>query len=219
MGRLLDVTVSAVVLAALLPVLLLIALANRVLTGHVLFRQVRVGRALRPFVMLKFQSMVDAPPGASTITASGDRRITPLGHVLRALKMDELPQLVNVLRGEMSLVGPRALTPNEVARVGDATAARVYSVRPGMTGLAQLVFSDEERVLAAAADPEGHYFDTILPRKMAIESVYIQRKSLWLDLAIMVLTPAAILLPAFTRRVVQRWVSSHGGTIAAKESA
>jgi lipopolysaccharide/colanic/teichoic acid biosynthesis glycosyltransferase len=219
MSRLVDVTVSATVLVMLAPLLLLIALANRVMTGRVLFRQVRVGRAMRPFVMLKFQSMVDVPPGASTITASGDRRITPLGHVLRTLKLDELPQLVNVLRGEMSLVGPRALTPNEVARVGDATAARVYSVRPGMTGLAQLVFSDEERVLAAAADPEEHYFGTILPRKMAIESVYVQRQSLWFDLAIMMLTPTAILLPALTRRAVVRWLSAHDGTIAAKEPA
>jgi lipopolysaccharide/colanic/teichoic acid biosynthesis glycosyltransferase len=219
MNRVVDVAISLVVLIVLFPALVLIALANRVLTGRVLFRQVRVGRAMRPFTILKFQTMVDAPPGGSTVTTANDRRVTPFGRVLRGLKFDELPQLINVLRGEMSLVGPRALTPNEIARIPTEVAARVYSVRPGMTGLASMLFPDEERMLTGVSHSENYYFEAILPRKMALESVYVQRKTLWFDMLILMLTPLAILAPAFTRRCVQRVVAEGDPTTMIKESA
>ncbi|MGQ0571680.1 MAG: sugar transferase [Armatimonadota bacterium] len=219
MNRVVDVAISLVVLIALFPVLVLIVLANRVLTGRVLFRQVRVGRAMRPFTILKFQTMVDAPLGGSTVTTANDRRVTPFGRVLRGLKFDELPQLINVLRGEMSLVGPRALTPNEIARIPTEVAARVFSVRPGMTGLASLLFSNEERMLLGVSRPEDYYFEVILPGKMALESLYVQRKGLWFDMLILMLTPLAILLPAFTRRHLQRLVGEGDPTTMIKESA
>jgi lipopolysaccharide/colanic/teichoic acid biosynthesis glycosyltransferase len=208
--RLIDVMVSLGVLIAASPLLLLIAVANRILTGRILFRQTRVGRAMSPFTIMKFQTMRDGAPGGSTVTVADDRRVTPFGRLLRTLKLDELPQLVNVLRGEMSLVGPRALTPNEVARIPAEVAARVYSVRPGMTGLASLVFADEERALAGVPRPEEHYFDVILPQKMAIETVYVQRKSLWMDALILLLTPLAIVLPATIRRFLTRLLADAG---------
>ena len=200
----LDLVFSMTATAVLLPLMVLIGLTNWILTGRVLFRQVRVGRGLRPFTILKFQTMADGRPGASTVTSVHDRRLTRFGRLLRAAKLDELPQLFNVLRGEMSVVGPRALTPNEVARVAHEVAAQVYSVRPGLTGLASLVLTDEERVLGRVANPEDYYFTVVLPHKMALEVLYAQRKSLWLDALILVLTPVAIATPGFTRACLRR---------------
>lgn len=205
MPRSLDVVLSLTAVVALSPLILMIALANALITGAVLFQQIRVGRGLKPFVILKFQTMRAGADHGSSITTAGDQRITPFGRFLRAAKLDELPQLINVLRGEMSLVGPRALTPNEVARIPPDISARVYAVRPGMTGLASLALTNEEQVLAGAGDPEAFYYDSILPQKVAWESLYVQRKSVWLDLLILLCTPTAILFPAAVRRIVQRF--------------
>jgi len=218
MNRTLDLLISGLALIVVSPLMVLVALANWALTRRVLFRQERLGRALRPFTILKFQTMTDEVHGASTVTVASDRRVTPVGHLLRAAKIDELPQLINVLRGEMSLVGPRALTPNEVAHVPREVAARVYSVRPGMTGVASLLFSDEERTLAGTTRPEDYYFDVILPRKMALESVYVQRKSFWVDVRILALTPLAIVFPGVARRYLQAMITVRKSSLTAKES-
>ncbi|HEV8339073.1 MAG TPA: sugar transferase [bacterium] len=204
MKRLWDVVISAVLLALLAPLLLLLAGVNWVLTRRTFFRQVRLGRGLRPFVIWKFQTMVDGPSDASTVTTRGDRRLTPFGRLLRATKLDELPQLVNVLRGEMSLVGPRALTPNEIDRVPADVARAVYAARPGMTGLAAVAFADEERILGTASDPEAFYFQAVLPQKMALELAYVRRRGWWLDLLILAATPLTIILPGPTRRYLLR---------------
>ena len=218
MSRTLDLLISGLVLIVVSPLLVVVALANWVLSRRVLFRQERIGRGLRPFTILKFQTMTDGGPGGSTVTVADDRRVTPFGRVLRAVKLDELPQLINVLRGEMSLVGPRALTPNEVARVPREVAAQVYSVRPGMTGLASLVFSDEERTLGVVTRPEDYYFDVILPRKMALEGLYVQRKSLWFDVRLLALTPLSILLPGVARRYLHGMIATHEPSMTVKES-
>jgi len=204
MTRLRDALISVLLLVALLPVLLVAGGVNWLLTRRILFRQVRLGKDLEPFMILKFQTMVDGPADASTVTTAQDRRLTPFGRLLRVTKLDELPQLVNVLRGEMSLVGPRALTPNEIARVPADIARRVYAVSPGMTGLASVAFADEERVVGAAPDPEMYYFQTMLPQKMALELAYAAQRSWWLDLLIMAATPLTIILPGATRRYFLR---------------
>lgn len=202
MPRSLNVVLSLTAVVALLPLILLVAVLNYLLTGAVLYRQVRLGRELRPFVIFKFQTMHEGAERGGSITIGRDRRITPLGRLLRAVKLDEVPQLFNVVRGEMSLVGPRALTPNEVAEIPPAVAAHVYAVPPGLTGLASLALTDEERVLAGSADPVAFYHQTILPQKMAWESLYVQRKNLGLDLLILASTPVAILFPRTVRRML-----------------
>ena len=204
MKRLWDIVVSAILLGLLAPLLLLLGGVNWLTTRRIIFRQVRMGCGLRPFVIWKFQTMVDGPPDASTVTTSGDRRLTAWGRLIRIAKLDELPQLVNVLRGEMSLVGPRALTPNEIDRVPAAVARAVYGIRPGMTGLAAVAFSDEERLVGGASDPEEFYFRTVLPQKMALELAYVRQRSWWLDLLILGATPLTILRPAPTRRYFLR---------------
>jgi lipopolysaccharide/colanic/teichoic acid biosynthesis glycosyltransferase len=203
--RTVDILVAGLLLAIASPLIALIAVVNWLAMRRVFFRQTRIGRGLVPFSIVKFQTMVDGAQHQGTITARGDRRITPIGRVLRAAKLDELPQLVNVLRGEMSLVGPRPLTPNEVEAIPAAAAGRLYAAAPGITGIASVAFIDEERVLAAAPNPEVAYFETVLPRKVALELEYADRRTWLTDLAIVMLTPVAGLSERL-RRTAIRWM-------------
>jgi lipopolysaccharide/colanic/teichoic acid biosynthesis glycosyltransferase/predicted ATP-grasp superfamily ATP-dependent carboligase len=197
---------GAALLALLWPLLLVLAAANWLVTRRVFFRQERIGAGLQPFVLVKFQTMVDGTDGASTVTAADDPRLTPLGRWLRRLKLDELPELVNVLRGEMTFVGPRPLTPNEVAVLPPDLAARLYAGPPGLTGLATLVYVDEERRLARTPDGEAHYFTHILPHKAALELAYAGRRTWWTDALILLATPFSTLLPRLGERLARRLV-------------
>ncbi len=192
--RALDVVASAAGLVVLSPVLAAAAVAVKVddPSGPVLYRQVRVGRHGREFRILKLRSMRAARPGAPQITSASDDRITRVGRVLRATKLDELPQLVNVLVGDMSLVGPRPEVPRYVAAWPTAERDVILSVRPGITDPASIEFRHEERELAAADDPERHYLDVILPRKVALYVDYVQHRSLVGDLRLVWRTFAAV---------------------------
>ncbi|MCZ2406548.1 MAG: sugar transferase [Burkholderiales bacterium] len=193
--RLFDIACAATALLLLSPVLLLIALWVRLDSpGPVLFRQQRVGRGGRPFAILKFRTMqVNAEAAGLQITVGQDPRVTRAGAWLRRSKLDELPQFVNVLRGEMSVVGPRPEVPRYVALYPAAQRATVLSVRPGITDLASLAFRDEARLLAASADPERTYVEQILPVKLRHACDYVQQRSLWLDLRIIARTALAVL--------------------------
>ncbi len=206
--RIVDVCAAAVILTLTAPVFVVLMLVNYAISGQPFFRQTRLGRGLQPFVMLKFQTMVNGV-GGSTVTVAGDVRITRYGRVLRALKLDELPQFLNVLRGEMSLVGPRPLTANEIAAVPAEVAAAVYRVRPGVTGVSALAFVDEERQLARRAEPELAYFTGILPAKMALELAYSGRRTWLTDLAIVACTPLAPVAGPLRRWLVARLTSAH----------
>lgn len=211
MRRLTDLLVASTLLVLMAPVFGLVAGLNWLATRRVFFRQTRIGLALQPFQIIKFQTMVDNAAAGGSITAKGDRRITPVGRVLRATKLDELPQLLNVVSGEMSLVGPRPLTPNEVAVIPPDQARQVYASRPGMTGIAQLVFVHEERILGAASDPEAAYFEIVLPKKVALELAYTRRRTWLTDLAILVVTPIAGLVPRLGRAVFARLLPNWSG--------
>lgn len=200
--RLLDLAVAGVGLLITSPLVLILAVANRLLTGAIFFKQIRLGYGLQPFVMIKFQTMRSGDPRQSTVTVDQDPRITPFGRWLRILKLDELPQLINVLRGEMSLVGPRPLTPNEINAVPRHLAAVVYRVLPGLTGISAIAFADEERMLASYDDPDHAYFDEVLPRKIALELAYVQRRTWLTDLAVVLFTPLAPFFPTLRRRFV-----------------
>ena len=181
--RLFDIACAATALLLLSPVLLLIALWVRLDSpGPVLFRQQRVGRGGRLFAILKCRTM-----------QVNDPRVTRAGAWLRRSKLDELPQFLNVLRGEMSVVGPRPEVPRYVALYPAAQRATVLSVRPGITDLASLAFRDEARLLAASADPERTYVEQILPVKLRHACDYVQQRSLWLDLRIIARTALAVL--------------------------
>ncbi len=170
--RALDVALAGAGLLALSPLLLLIAAAIKLTDeGPVLFKQTRVGRSFRPFQILKFRSM-RVGAGGPKVTRGGDPRVTAVGALLRRTKLDELPQLLNVLRGDMSLVGPRPEVPEYVERFrGDYET--ILSIRPGITDFAAIHFVDEESVLARFADAEEGYVLHVLPQKLALYRRYI----------------------------------------------
>jgi lipopolysaccharide/colanic/teichoic acid biosynthesis glycosyltransferase len=187
--RLFDVIFSASGLLILTPLLLLLALVIKLLdSGPVFFLQERVGKGGQRFKIWKFRTMVlDAPKLGRGITAGNDPRITPVGRWLRKTKCDELPQLWNVLRGEMSLVGPRPELPRYVA-LYTAEQRRVLELKPGITDLATLEFRSEEALLAGATDVEGFYVQECMPRKIRLNLLYASRASLWTDTKIIVRT-------------------------------
>jgi lipopolysaccharide/colanic/teichoic acid biosynthesis glycosyltransferase len=191
--RALDVAASAIALVVFAPLMAVIAgviaLESR---GPILFTQERLGRGGVPFLMFKFRSMRVAPIGSGPlVTAAGDRRVTSVGRFLRRHKLDELPQLANVIRGEMSLVGPRP----EVARHARAYPVeyqRVLSVRPGMVDYATLEFRDEEELLARSSDPEVAYIQDVLPAKIRLYFRYIEDMSMKTDVVLIARTVRAL---------------------------
>jgi lipopolysaccharide/colanic/teichoic acid biosynthesis glycosyltransferase len=185
--RLFDTVCSAAGLLFLAPVLAGIALAIVLDDGPpVFFTQTRVGRKGKPFRIWKFRTMRSGSHG-STITAAGDARITRAGGSLRKYKLDELPQLFNVFKGDMSLVGPRPEVPEHV-RVEAAEWQTVLHVRPGITDLATLVYRDEELILGAAGDPDTFYRENVLPAKLLLNIAYLISRSFLLDLKLIFLT-------------------------------
>jgi lipopolysaccharide/colanic/teichoic acid biosynthesis glycosyltransferase len=187
--RLFDVTAATGYLLLLSPLLLAVAAAVKFTSpGPVFFRQERMGLNFKPFRIFKFRTMVaDAPGKGGQITAGADARITPVGRVLRKAKLDELPQLLNILLGDMSLVGPRPEVRRYVEMFPDDFAV-LLSVRPGITDLASVEFRDEQAILGAAADPEVEYVNRVLPAKIALSKQYVERMSLWYDLNLIVRT-------------------------------
>ncbi|HZM71282.1 MAG TPA: sugar transferase [Candidatus Cryosericum sp.] len=193
--RAFDLTASSVALLLLAPLALLIALLLRVTSGPpVLFRQERVGLDGRSFRILKFRTMRQDVAGPA-VTALGDGRITAMGRMLRACKLDEVPQLLNVVRGDMSVVGPRPELPRYVALYSPAQR-RVLDVRPGLTDDATVAFRDEERLLGAIPPDarERYYVEQILPRKLDLNLAYIERAGFLRDLAIILQTARAIVV-------------------------
>lgn len=194
MKRLFDVAASAFGIVCLAPVLIVIALiVKRDSEGPILFRQCRVGRNGVPFRILKFRTMHGEPAPGLEMSFDGNRRVTRVGAFLRRTKLDELPQLFNVLAGSMSLVGPRPELPAFVGRYGERDRAIVLSVRPGITDLASLRFRNEETYLAREADPGRAYLDKIMPRKLRLNRYYVRRQSLCFDLVLIFKTIFAAL--------------------------
>ena len=192
-----DAAAGAIALLALSPLLILLAAAVLLAGGRpILFRQERVGLDGRPFFILKFRTMRRGSETGLPVTGSGDARITPLGRLLRSAKLDELPQLVNVVRGHMSLVGPRPEVPRYVAAYSP-DERRVLRTRPGLTDPATLRFVDEERLLGAVP-PEGRerfYVEEVLPKKLALNLEYLDRAGAGYDLRLILETMASLLRP------------------------
>ena len=190
--RLFDLLLSGVGLVLLAPLMLVIALWIKLdSAGPVMFRQERVGRFGVPFRIHKFRTMVDAP--GPQITVGADKRITRAGAVLRHFKLDELPQLIDVLRGAMSLVGPRPEVPRYVALYPAALRDKVLSVRPGITDLASIRFRDENALLSAASDPEREYTEVVMPAKLRYAAEYVEHATLATDLRLIGLTIKTLL--------------------------
>jgi lipopolysaccharide/colanic/teichoic acid biosynthesis glycosyltransferase len=189
MKRLFDIVISFLGLLILSPlfaaVSLLIKLDSR---GPIFFKQERIGRDFEPFTIYKFRSMVAVGEGkGSLITVGGDRRITRLGRVLRASKIDELPQLFNVLKGEMSLVGPRPEV-REYVQLFEKEYRRLLAIRPGITDPASIKYSAEETVLAGSQNWEEEYVRKILPEKIKLSLEYVGNHTIITDLKLIAKT-------------------------------
>lgn len=193
--RTLDLVCSAIGLLLLGPLLLSVAVLVAVDSpGPVFFRQERVGRHGRRFRIHKFRTMRHSPtPAGPLLTVGTDARVTRVGAVLRRYKIDELPQLIDVLKGDMSLVGPRPEVPEYVAHYSDEDRATVLSVRPGITDRASLEYSDENVLLATASDPHRFYIERILPVKLQCYREYVSSNSVQGDVRIIIATIGKIL--------------------------
>lgn len=193
--RLVDVVASAVGLVLTSPIQAAIAAAVKADSpGPAIFKQERVGKDGRRFEILKFRTMSRGAVGAA-ITPTGDHRVTKVGAMLRRTKLDELPQLWNVLVGDMSLVGPRPEVPHYVDLWPDDHRDKILSMRPGITDPASIEYRDEGALLAAQPDPERFYREVILPHKTAIYSAYVDSASPSLDLEILLRTVRALRSP------------------------
>ena len=190
--RMMDVVLGTIGLVMAAPILAWAAVAMRMSgdRGPFLYRARRVGQGGKLFTILKVRTMATDRSG-SKLTLAGDPRVTKVGRTLRRYRLDELPQLVNVVRGDMSLVGPRPEDPAYVD-LTDPLHRRVFTAKPGITGLAQLAYRDEATLLGGA-DAEQRYRDEILPAKLRLDAEYLDRRSTLLDLQILARTVAAVL--------------------------
>lgn len=202
----LDVIVAGVALVLLAPLFLVVMVILR-FTGEeeVFYRQTRIGHGNRPFQIWKFATMLKASPtlGTGLITLRDDPRVMPFGRFLRSTKINELPQIINILTGDMSLVGPRPLAEKQFLAYPEKVRERINDVSPGLTGIGSIVFRDEERQLSEhPEDPHGFYAREIAPYKGALELWYQERRSLTVDLVLIFLTAWVIMQP--TSQLVHR---------------
>ncbi len=186
--RIFDFSSSLLGLVILFPLLILISFAIKIgSSGPILFSQKRVGKDGKQFILIKFRSMMINQESNNTATAKGDDRITTIGVFLRKYKLDELPELWNVLKGEMSLVGPRPDVPGYADNL-KGEDRKVLKLRPGITGTASLKYVNEEEILSAQDDPQKYNDEVIFPDKVKVNLEYYKNQSLWLDIKIIFAT-------------------------------
>lgn len=192
--RIFDLFFSTVGVVVLAPLFVIISVWIKMDTpGPVFFRQERVGKSGRPFRIYKFRTMcLDAQSKGRQITVGDDPRITHSGKLLRQYKIDELPQLLNVISGDMSLVGPRPEVPRYVSLYPQEIRTQVLSVKPGITDYASIEYRDENAILGKATDPDAAYITEVMPAKLRYYERYVAERSLWVDFKIILATLRAI---------------------------
>ncbi|WKD86119.1 Putative undecaprenyl-phosphate N-acetylgalactosaminyl 1-phosphate transferase [Polaribacter huanghezhanensis] len=192
--RIFDFTISFISLLILLPILFLVSVIIKFSSsGPVFYKQVRVGRRNKDFKIFKFRTMhIDADKIGLLTIGGRDPRVTYVGYYLRKYKLDELPQLINVFKGDMSFVGPRPEVRQYVNLYSD-DQKKVLNVKPGITDLASIEFRDENEILSKQADPNQYYIDIIMPHKLKINLRYIENRNLAKDVGVIIKTCKAIL--------------------------
>jgi lipopolysaccharide/colanic/teichoic acid biosynthesis glycosyltransferase len=206
--RLLDIVVSLLALIILTPVLLPVVIILRFSAeGYVFYFQDRIGKYRVNFRIIKFATMLkDSPNLASgSITLSGDWRVTKPGKFLRKTKINELPQIINILKGDISLVGPRPLVTKTFSAYNEDVQSKIYNVKPGLTGIGSIIFRDEESIISAITDEDPHEFykRVIAPYKGELEMWYQSNNSFFLDLQLIFMTAWVILVP--TSKLYEKW--------------
>ncbi|MGY6555536.1 MAG: sugar transferase [Wenzhouxiangella sp.] len=198
MQRPFDILFSLLALLVLSPLLIPVVITLRLTgEGEIFFRQNRIGRSGQSFGLLKFATMLKDSPnlGTGTVTLMDDPRVLPFGKFLRRTKINELPQLLNILKGDMSVIGPRPQTQRCFDAFPAQSQAQIVRVRPGLSGVGSVVFRDEERMMHDAADAARFYDDVIMPYKGALEEWYVARQGLWLYFLLIFLTVWVIVFP------------------------
>lgn len=198
MQRLLDVVFSGLALLVLSPLLVPIAIALRLTgEGEVFFIQQRVGKGGKMFGLYKFATMLKNSPnlGTGTVTVKNDPRVLPLGRFLRKTKINELPQLLNIFKGDMSIIGPRPQTKRCFDAFPARSQAEITKVRPGLSGIGSIVFRNEEELMHASQEPERFYDEVIMPYKGALEEWYVAHQGLSTYLAAIFVTAWVVLFP------------------------
>lgn len=198
MERVCDIVFSCAAIVIALPILIPLAVALRLTgEGEVFYRQIRVGKNGKQFGLLKFATMLKDSPniGAGEVTLRNDPRILPLGQFLRKTKLNELPQLINILWGDMSFVGPRPMVPSTFANYPEASKDIICGVSPGLTGIGSIVFRDEEQYLNRFEDSITFYREVIIPYKAELECWYVAHRSLGLYFKIIFLTAYVVVFP------------------------
>lgn len=195
--RIFDVVIATIALILLSPILIPSCIIL-LFTGEreVFYKQKRVGYKNKPFDIWKFATMLKNSPniGTGEITLRNDPRVTPFGKLLRITKINELPQIINVFKGDMSIVGPRPLMDVSLPLYPEEIRNKIYNCKPGMTGIGSLIFRDEEKIVSDSADPKAMYA-TIYPYKGELEMWYQKNASLYTDFVIIFLTAWSILFP------------------------
>lgn len=198
MQRFLDIVLSGLALLVLSPLLLPVVVILRLTgEGEVFFRQDRIGLHGKPFGLLKFATMLKNSPnvGTGTVTVKDDPRVLPFGRFLRKTKLNELPQLLNIFIGDMSIIGPRPQTQRCFDAFPAASQAEIVKVRPGLSGIGSIVFRDEEELMHASAEPERFYDDVIMPYKGMLEEWYVAHRGLRLYLLSIFVTAWVVVFP------------------------
>jgi len=206
--RLLDIIVSFITLIILLPLFIPIIIALRLTAeGEVFYFQERIGLNNSRFQIWKFATMLknSMNMGTGSITLQNDFRVTPIGKFLRKTKINELPQIINILKGDISLVGPRPLVTKTFSAYSSEVQERIYKVKPGLTGIGSIIFRDEESIISAVKDEDPHEFykRIIAPYKGELEMWYQDHRSFVLDLQLIFLTAWVILFPE--SRLYEKW--------------
>ena len=206
--RILDIVVSLVSLVILLPVFIpIIIILKFTAEGEVFFFQERIGINNARFQIWKFATMLknSMDMGSGSITLQNDFRVTKIGIFLRKTKINELPQIINILKGDISLVGPRPLVTMTFSAYNEEVQSNIYNVKPGLTGIGSIIFRDEESIISAVTDEDPHdfYKRVIAPYKGELEMWYQEHRSLYLDFQLIFMTAFVILVPA--TRLYEKW--------------
>ena len=206
--RLIDITVSIFALCLLIPLFIPIIILLRITAeGEVFYFQERIGLNNSTFQIWKFATMLknSMNMGTGSITLQNDSRVTPIGIFLRKTKINELPQIINIIKGDLSLVGPRPLVPTTFAAYSEDIQFKIYKVKPGLTGIGSIVFRDEEALISAIKDEDPHEFyrNVIAPYKGKLEMWYQDNKSILLDFQLIFLTAWVIFFSE--SRLYEKW--------------
>jgi lipopolysaccharide/colanic/teichoic acid biosynthesis glycosyltransferase len=199
MQRFFDILFSGLAILVFSPFLILIICTLRFTgEGEVFFCQARVGKNRVNFGLLKFATMLKNSEkiGAGTVTLKDDFRVLPIGKLLRKTKLNELPQLFNILLGDMSIIGPRPLHNKQFSFYSIEDQDIIASIRPGLSGVGSIIFRDEEKILQNSNDPDNTYREAITPKKAALEKWYVKNKSIGLYFKLILMTVIAIFLPS-----------------------